>query len=331
MTPVYFKEALAFQSLNRLSNDMITRLAHVSKQELSNWLGGLEHSLSVESISAIQNLIGFNDEGAPRTDIVHFWQIQETWKSSLKDVAYQHLISLAESYGPVSVAHVSRSSDGASTSVFALQFPEFLAILEIKASLIKALTFNPEKIPNMSWLPGLNNIELPDELFDSLEPGAISLQTLKETLSKEEESRKWRILQESLTQKGIKAADLLDALTLKSNSDLTSEVELLLSKTSTSEISTTTLRDVSHKDVALKPLKSSVAERTRRSLGCNPPRGVVGASVAIPESSDAAQALQEANVTNETLQEAFLAKDSIAQRTPAPIFVNIKVPALAGF
>lgn len=208
----------ALMSLRGISLHTLSTLAHVSQPDMAAWIyskgDGADMRVDVDAQLEIQKFLGIYGE-TPRGDVVHYWRVTETLFSRAES-AYQPLAVMLKAFGNARVAFLARESDPAllfkAKACFALQFAGFQAILEVHGHPMRSISFDPEMMHGLEWVPEAMGVLLPDSQYDSLEPGAMRVKHLTQYLTYTTEMAHWNRLRELANEKGIRADQVAQAL-----------------------------------------------------------------------------------------------------------------------
>jgi len=155
----------------------------------------------------ILRLLGISGE-APRQDIVHYWRVHEPLFSRAES-NYWALSIMLKAFGKAQAVFISREADPLwswnAKAHFGLRFEGFMAILEVSAHPLRTISFDPENMADLSWVPDTFGVLLPDQEFDKLEPGAMKVRGMTQYLTYTTEMAQWERLREAALEKGIRA------------------------------------------------------------------------------------------------------------------------------
>ena len=211
----------ALMALRGISQQTLCTLAHVSRNDMSRWLSDAEDGddrVEFETQLEILKYLGIQGE-MPRSDVVHYWHIHEPLLSR-PDSSYAPLAVILRAFGEAQAAYLARESDPAMTfrarSCFALKFNGFQAILEVTAHPLRSISFDPDMMPGLKWIPDTFGVLLPDAKYDALQPGAMKVKSLTQHITYTSEMAQWERLRDMAHDKGIRAEQVATALMITS-------------------------------------------------------------------------------------------------------------------
>lgn len=201
----------ALMYLRSVSESEMANITHTPLVDLQDWLydqgEDSESRVPFETQLEILRLLGIVGE-APRQDIVHYWRIHEPLFSKA-DANYWALSVMLKAFGKAQTVFISREADPLwswnAKAHFGLRFEGFMAILEVSAHPLRSISFDPENMPDLSWVPDTFGVLLPDQEFDRLEPGAMKVRGMTQYLSYTTEMAQWERLREAALEKGLRA------------------------------------------------------------------------------------------------------------------------------
>lgn len=213
----------SLMALKQIDIDSLASLVHVRSEHLENWLdnsAGTDGLISYDVQLEILSILGVRKE-APRNDVVHYWRVDEPFLGSTSRV-YQPLQTVLKAFGGAKVSYVAREADPSFSSTartcFCLQFDSFLALLEVHGHPMRNVRFDPEEIGNLAWNSEVQGIILTEEQYDSLEPGALTTQELKQYLNFNTELVLWEKLRKLAADRGILAHQAMALLEMAATS-----------------------------------------------------------------------------------------------------------------
>lgn len=205
----------ALMALRGIELKTLSSLAHVTLESLNKWLyGGQDDAIAFEQQLEILNFLGVRGE-VPRPDVVHYWHIHEPLFSRAA-TTYWALNVVLKAFGSAQVAYITRDSDPALTfkagAHFGLRFENFMAILSVTAHPLRTLSFNPEKMEDLEWVPEAIGVLLPVNEYEALQPGAMKVKGMTQYLTYSEEVTRWEKLREQAHSQGIRAEQVAQLL-----------------------------------------------------------------------------------------------------------------------
>lgn len=209
----------ALMQLRQIDELTLSRLVHVTYDDLSAWLYGdseeADERVAFETQLEILNILGISRE-APRNDIVHYWFLSESLFSRAHKT-YWPLQMALKAFGPAQMAYIARESDpmwaGQPVARFGLRFAGFYAILEVSTHPLRSVSLSPDLLPELSWIPETTGVLLPAPTYDALEPGAMKVKPLQEHLTYTAEVSHWNRLRETALSQGLTAEKISALLT----------------------------------------------------------------------------------------------------------------------
>lgn len=201
----------ALMYLRSVSESEMANITHTPLAELQAWLydqgEDSESRVPFETQLEILRLLGISGE-APRQDIVHYWRVHEPLFSRAES-NYWALSIMLKAFGKAQAVFISREADPLwswnAKAHFGLRFEGFMAILEVSAHPLRTISFDPENMADLSWVPDTFGVLLPDQEFDKLEPGAMKVRGMTQYLTYTTEMAQWERLREAALEKGIRA------------------------------------------------------------------------------------------------------------------------------
>ncbi|VTU41696.1 MULTISPECIES: hypothetical protein [unclassified Variovorax] len=232
----------ALMSLRGISTETLCTLAHVSSEDMHNWLydqgGESGEQVEFETQLEILRFLGIHGE-SPRADVVHYWRIEEPFFSRAEKT-YQPLGVMLRAFGKAQVAYLARESDPALTfqakSCFALKFANFQAILEVSVHPLRSVSFDPDSMTDVEWVPDTMGVLLPDAQYDRLQPGAMKVRNLTQYITYTSEMAQWERLREVANARGILAEQVANALVVTSGVPLPALTEATSARQSTAAV-----------------------------------------------------------------------------------------------
>jgi hypothetical protein len=208
----------ALMALKRVPSESLCNFAHVTQSDMQAWLydegEDSEDRVPFDTQLEILKLLGINGE-IPRNDIVHYWRLHESLFSAPMDT-YWPLQILLKAFGKANAVFLASEADPLwsfkSKTHFGLQFSNFLAILEVTTHPLRTITFNPDVLPEMSWMPDSMGVLLPPLEYSQLEPGAFKVKSLQKFLNYTVELAQWDKLREVALEQGLRAEQVASLL-----------------------------------------------------------------------------------------------------------------------
>lgn len=206
MTKVNPQVVLALMRLRNVPPDVLGNLLHVPYSRLASWLGDDDdQAVPFEVQLECLRLLGIHN-GAPRSDLIHYWRIQETFTGSTHEL-YADLLTVLGAFGDAQVVHIARETDNAlswsAKAHFGLRFGSFYAMLEISGNPFRQLRFNPEVLSGLSWVEGVHCVMLDSAQYDKLEPGAMQVGGFQQHLTYNENKAAWDTLQDIAAERKL--------------------------------------------------------------------------------------------------------------------------------
>lgn len=201
----------ALMYLRCISEVELANLVHVPLSDFRVWLydqaEDSEDRIPFETQIEVLKILGIHGE-SPRSDIVHYWRIHEPFFSRAAST-YWALNVVLKSFGKAQAVFISREADPFVTfdakAHFGLKFESFMAVLEVTAHPLRNISFNPAKMPDLTWVPDTLGVLLPEAEYERLEPGALKVRGLNQYLTYTTEMSQWEKLREAALENGIKA------------------------------------------------------------------------------------------------------------------------------
>lgn len=203
----------------------LANLVHVTTEDLHAWLQELgddfDDKVPFEVQIEILKILGVQGD-TPRSDVVHYWRLHESfWSRS--DSTYWPILVMLKAFGGAQMVAISPEAEPFlcwhAKSHFGLKFESFVAILEVSAHPLKTITFGPEVLPDLSWVPETMGVLLPEAEYARLQPGAMKVRGLRQYLTYSAEASQWEKLRDAALEKGI-GAEQVAALLLGSEYNL---------------------------------------------------------------------------------------------------------------
>ncbi len=201
----------ALMYLRGVGEPEMANITHTPLSDLQAWLydqgENSEERVSFETQIEILKMLGIGDE-APRSDIIHYWRIHEPLFSRAESNYWALSIAL-KAFGKAQAVFISREADPLwnwnAKAHFGLRFEGFMAILEVTAHPLRSISFDPESMPDLSWVPDTFGVLMPDQEYDRLEPGAMKVRGMTQYLTYTTEMAQWERLREAALEQGIRA------------------------------------------------------------------------------------------------------------------------------
>jgi len=208
----------ALMHLRGIDEVTLSNLVCVATPDMRAWLYDSatdgEERVSFETQLEILRVLGISGEG-PRADIVHYWRIHEPFFSRPANT-YWELAVLLKAFGNAQAVFIAPESDPAlefvAMSRFGLRFAGFYAILEVTAHPLRSISFDPESMSDLAWVPDTMGVLLPEKEYRSLEPGAMRVRNLQQYLTYTAEAAQWERLRNAALEKGIHASQVANML-----------------------------------------------------------------------------------------------------------------------
>ncbi len=208
----------ALMYLRGVGEPTLANLVHVTLADLQAWLYDMgensEERVAFDTQIEILRILGISGE-APRGDVVHFWKIHEPLFSRHQST-YWALNVMLKFFGKAQAVFIGREADPAfctqARSHFGLRFHDFVAILEVSAHPLRTISFDPESMPDLSWVPDTFGVLLPEGEFDRLEPGSMKVKGFTQYITYTTEMAQWERLRESALEHGIRAEQVATLL-----------------------------------------------------------------------------------------------------------------------
>jgi hypothetical protein len=200
----------ALMYLSGITESALAALVHVKHSDLQAWLyeqgDDSEERVPIEAQMEVLGLLGVRGEG-PRNDRVHFWRVHEPFFSRPQN-SYWALQVLLKAFGEAQAVFIGRESDPYLTTTakahFALKFEGFTAMLEVTTHPLRNVSFGPEILTGLTWVPETMGALLPDDEYDQLEPGAMKVKGMSQYLTYTTEVRQWDRLRDKALEFGIR-------------------------------------------------------------------------------------------------------------------------------
>lgn len=208
----------ALMALRGISESMLSNLAHCTEANLATWLHDIgedsEEKVPFDTQLEILRFLGINGD-APRNDVVHYWRVHEPFFSNPNN-SYWALQVMLKAFGKAQCVYLARESDPIFTlrarSRFGLKFSSFTAILDVTAHPLRAISFDPDQMVDLSWMPDAAGVLLPALEYDSLQPGAMQVPRMREYLCYSTELAQWERLREAVSAQGFSAQQVASLL-----------------------------------------------------------------------------------------------------------------------
>lgn len=208
----------ALMHLRGVDESTLANLHHITLADLQAWLYEATDDADVrvpfETQIEVLRTLGIHDE-APRPDVVHYWRIHEGFFSRASST-YWALQTVLKAFGKAQAVFIARESDPSvlfsAKSVFGLRFAGFYAILEVTAHPLRSISFDPDEMTDISWLPDTLGVLLPEQEYLRLQPGAMRVKGLQQSLTYSAEIRQWERLRDAALEKGICAEQVAGLL-----------------------------------------------------------------------------------------------------------------------
>lgn len=201
----------ALMHLRGVDEHTLANLLHVSSPDMHAWLYDIgedsEERVPFEVQLEVLRVLGITGE-TPRPDVVHYWRIHESLFSRPAET-YWALGVLLKAFGKAQAVFIAQEADPAlsfkARAHFGLRFGSFYAILEVTAHPLRSISFDPESMADLSWLPDTMGVLLPEAEYAALEPGAMKVRNLQQYLTYNAEVMQWERLRDAALEKGIRA------------------------------------------------------------------------------------------------------------------------------
>jgi hypothetical protein len=192
----------------------LSTVCHVSARDLNTWLNDESedeaNELDFASQLDVLKYLGVNGDH-PRSDVVHYWRIHEGLFSRSSE-AYAPLQVLLQNFGSAQASFITREADPAlsfsAKHHFGLRFNNFLAIVEVTAHPLRNISFDPSLMPELSWVPGMMGVLLPEHELTDMGPGSLKVRTLTQYLTYTTELARWEKLRDIAMDRGLQAGQL---------------------------------------------------------------------------------------------------------------------------
>ena len=204
----------ALMQLTGIPMTTLAAVCHVSNRDMKAWLTEESDNESVKIDFAAQleilKYLGVNGNH-PRSDVVHYWRIHEGLFSRPSE-SYWPLQVLLRTFGKAQASFITREADPAfsftAKNHFGLRFDNFLAIVEVTAHPLRNISFDPRLISELTWVPDMMGVLLPEHELASLEPGSLKVRTLTQYLTYTAELVSWDKLRDAAMERGLRAAQV---------------------------------------------------------------------------------------------------------------------------
>ncbi|MDO8416320.1 MAG: hypothetical protein Q7S87_08935 [Agitococcus sp.] len=256
----------SLMALKGVSEESVCNIAHVTQADMQAWLydegKDSEDRVPFETQLEILKLLGINGE-IPRNDIVHYWKLHEPLFSKPMDT-YWPLQIMFKAFGKAQAVFLASDTDPVicfkSKVHFGLKFNDFLAILEVTANPLKAISFNPDILSEMSWMPDTMGVLLSADEYAGLEPGAFKVKNLQKYLSYNVEIAQWDKLREAAIEQGLRAeqvaAMLIGTTLLNAKDRIPAEIASKSSPVSAVSVATATEEPADDQALFATPVKA---------------------------------------------------------------------------
>lgn len=209
---------VALMNLQGIDVHTLSKLVLVPKATLETWLAdrvdGSDELVPFETQLEVLRVLGFAGDSL-RSDKLHFWHIHENFFSRAERT-YHALDVMFKTFGDAEAAYLARESDPAmkleASAYFALRFNGFNVVLKVTANPLRGISFDPERISSVHWIPEALGILLPADQYDSMEPGALKVPALQQYITFSSEAAEWERLRDFALEKGISVASVTSAL-----------------------------------------------------------------------------------------------------------------------
>lgn len=208
----------ALMTLRGIHLDTVAQVAGISKGLIERWLlakgQNHEEAVPVDIQFDILQYVGVKN-GAPRTDIVHYWHIQEPFFGDI-NTTYRALSVVLTAFGDAAVTFLTREVEpGVSfknESFFGLKFPGFVAVLRVTGAAMASLKFGPEKVSGLYWAEGGHGVLMDEEDYLGLASAEITPGSLTKTLTMVPEMMAWEKMVEMAKSLKLDYAEVGEAI-----------------------------------------------------------------------------------------------------------------------
>lgn len=208
----------ALMYLRGLGEPTVANLVNSTLEDFQAWLYDIgedsENRVPFDAQLEVLRLLGIHGEG-PRPDVVHYWRIHEPLFSQAVR-SYWALNIVLKAFGKAQAVYIAREADPAFTlqakAHFGLRFEGFMAILEVTAHPLRSISFDPETMPDLSWVPDTFGVLLPEAEFLKLQPGQMKVKGFTQYLTYTTEMAQWERLREAALENGIRAEQVASLL-----------------------------------------------------------------------------------------------------------------------
>jgi hypothetical protein len=216
----------ALMHLRGIDEFTLANLVHVAMPDMRAWLYDLgedsDDRVDIDTQMEVLRVLGINGE-SPRGDIVHYWRIHEPFFSRAATTYWALAVAL-KAFGKAQAVFIAAESDPAlefsAKARFGLRFAGFYAILEVTAHPLRSISFDPDNMTDLTWVPDTMGVLLPEAEYRALEPGAMKVRNLQQYLTYNAEAAQWERLRNAALEKGIRAdqvAGMLMGLSVNPN------------------------------------------------------------------------------------------------------------------
>lgn len=204
----------ALMHLRGVDDASLANLVHATHTDMSAWLNqegeDSEARIPFDTQLEVLQMLGISN-GMPRSDVVHYWRIHEPLFSR-PSTTYWALATILKAFGKAQAVYIARDADPAlsfkAKAHFALRFQGFMAILEITAHPLRTISFDPDNMVDVSWVPDAVGILLPAPDYARLEPGAMKVRGMQQHLTYVSEVKQWDRLRDAAITHGVRAAEV---------------------------------------------------------------------------------------------------------------------------
>lgn len=208
----------ALMYLRNVSAPELANLTHTPLLDLQTWLDARQEEDNELVPFSVQmevlKLLGIDGE-APRADVVHYWRTYEPLFSR-PEKSYWALGIMLKAFGRAQAVFIAREADPSwstkAVAHFGLRFQGFMAILEVRAHPLKSLSFDPERLPDLSWVPETFGVLLPEAEYLAMEPGSMKVRGMTQYLAYTSEMNQWERLREAAIEHGLHAEQVAQML-----------------------------------------------------------------------------------------------------------------------
>jgi hypothetical protein len=208
----------ALMHLRGIDEYTLANLVHVALPDMRAWLydqgEDSEGRVDIDTQMEVLRVLGINGEG-PRGDIVHYWRIHEPFFSRPSSTYWSLAVAL-KAFGKAQAVFIAAESDPAlefsAKARFGLRFAGFYAILEVTAHPLRSISFDPDNMMDLAWVPDTMGVLLPESEYRALEPGAMKVRNLQQYLTYTAEAAQWERLRNAALEKGIHASQVANML-----------------------------------------------------------------------------------------------------------------------